>query len=69
MYDLQNKLEQKVDLCNEAIVFLFLFFLVAKLNLSFGLAPSKHTKVVILFANSFSIVFNVALVFNITFLT
>ena len=58
-----------MDLCNEAVVFLFLFFLVAKLNLSFGLEPSKHTKVVILFANSFSIVFNVALVFNIILLT
>ena len=67
MYDLQNKLEQKVDLCSEAVVCFFLF--VAKLNLNFGLEPSKHTKVAILFANSFSIVFNVGLVSNITLLT
>ena len=56
-----------MDLCSEAVV--WFFFLVAKLNLSFVLEPSKHTKVVILFGNSFSIVFNVALVFNITLLT
>ena len=43
-----------------------MFFLVAKLTLNFGLEPSKHTKVAILFANSFPIVFNVALVSNIT---
>ena len=52
-------------LCSEAVV---CFFLVAKLNLSFGLEPSKHTKVVILFANSFFIVINVALVSNVTLL-
>ena len=55
-----------MDLCSEAVVF---FFLDAKLNLNFGLKPSKHTKVEILFANSFPIVFNVALVSNITLVT
>ena len=78
MSDLQNKLEQKVDLCREAIEFFFsFFFLVAKLNLNFGFEPSKHNndakivshiKVAILFANSFPIFFNVALVSNITLL-
>ena len=58
-----------MDLCSEAIGWFYFFFLVAKLNLSFVLEPSKYTKVVILFGNSFSIVFNVALVFNITLLT
>ena len=74
MSDLQNKLEQKVDLCREAVVFFFFF---AKLNLNFGVESIKHTndakiishtKVAILFANSFSIVFNVALVSNIILL-
>ena len=66
-----------MDLCREAVEFFFSFFLVAKLNLNFGFEPSKHTndakivshiKVAILFANSFPIVFNVALVSNITLL-
>ena len=46
-----------------------MFFFVTKLNLNFDFEPSKHTKVAILFANSFPIVFNVALVSNITLLT
>ena len=63
-----------MDLCREAVVF---FFLVAKLNLNFGFVPSKHTndakiishtKVAIIFANSFPNVFNVALVSKITLL-
>ena len=58
-----------MDLYSETVVCFFFFFLVAKLNLSFGLEPGKNTKIVILFANSFSIVFNVALVSNITLLT
>ena len=63
-----------MDLCREVVV---CFFLVAKLNLNFGFEPSKltndakivsHTRVAILFANSFPIVFNIALVSNITLL-
>ena len=62
-----------MDLCREAVVFFFF----AKLNLNFGFESSKHTndakivshtKVAILFANSFPIVFNVALVSNIILL-
>ena len=55
-----------MDLRSEAVVCFFFF---AKLNLNFSLEPSKHTKVAILFANSFLIVFNVALVSNVTLLT
>ena len=42
-----------------------MFFFVTKLNLNFDFEPSKHIKVAILFANSFPIVFNVALVSNV----
>ena len=45
---------------------MFFFFFFLNLNLNFGFQPSKHTNVAILFANCFSIVFNIALVSNIT---